>query len=69
MTPILRLRLAIALIGFAVWAVGARAERDGAPWSRSVMTIGLVILAASVAMRFIKPKPPSERPPDPPVAP
>ena len=69
MTPMLRLRLAIALIGFAVWAVGARAERDGAPWSRGVMTIGLVILAVSVAMRFIKPKPPLESPPEPPVAP
>ena len=62
MTPLLRLRLLVALIGFAVWAVGARAERDGAPWSRSVMTIGLVILAASVAMRFIKPKPPHDPP-------
>jgi hypothetical protein len=69
MTPMLRLRLAIALIGFAVWAVGARSERDGAPWAGRVMTIGLVILAVSVAMRFIKPKPPSERPPEPPLAP
>jgi hypothetical protein len=68
MTPFLRLRLAVALIGFAVWAVGARSERDGAPWAGRVMTIGLVILAASVAMRFIKPKP-SEGPPEPPVAP
>jgi hypothetical protein len=68
MTPFLRLRLAVALIGFAVWAVGARAERDGAPWSRTVMTVGLVILAVSVAMRWIKPKPPPEGPPEPPAA-
>lgn len=69
MTPLLRVRLAVALIGFAVWAVGARSERDGAPWSRTVMTIGLVILAVSVAMRFIKQKPPPERPPEPPATP
>jgi hypothetical protein len=67
MTPILRLRLAIALIGFTVWAIGARAERDNATWSGTLMTVGLVILAVSVAMRWIKPKPPSERPPEPPT--
>lgn len=66
MTPILRWRLTIALIGFVVWASGARAERDGAPWAMTVMTIGLVILAVAFAMRFIKPRPRADEPPEPP---
>ena len=64
MTPILRLRLAISLIGFVVWGIGARAQRDNAAWAGTAMTVGLVILAIAVAMRFIKPKPPSTPPTD-----
>ena len=56
MSPVLRWRLLISLIGFVTWAIGARAERDGAPWARTTMTVGLIILAIAVAMRFIKPR-------------
>jgi hypothetical protein len=68
MSQMLRLRLAVSLIGFVVWGIGALAERNGAPWARTVMTIGLVILAIAVAMRFIKPKPPKDLPPEPPTS-
>lgn len=63
MSPILRWRLLISLVGFVVWAIGARAERDGAPWAKTAMTVGLVILAIAVAMRFIKPRRPEPTPP------
>lgn len=65
MTPILRWRLVVSLVGFVIWGIGARADGDGTPWAKTAMTVGLVILAASVAMRFIKPRPPVERPADP----
>jgi hypothetical protein len=68
MNPLLRWRLTVALIGFIVWATGARAERDGQPWAMTVMTVGLVILAVAFVMRFIKPKPRVDEPPEPPPA-
>lgn len=58
MSPILRWRLLISLVGFVIWAIGARAERDGVPWAKTAMTVGLIILAIAVAMRFIRPRRP-----------
>ena len=69
MTPMLRWRLAISLVGFVIWAAGARAERDGASWGGMMMTAGLVILGIAFLMRFMKPRVRDDRPTVPPAEP
>ena len=49
---ILRLRLTLTAIGFAIWAYGARSDQ------RPVLWIGLGIMALALLARFI---PPSDR--------
>ena len=50
---ILRLRLTLTAIGFAIWAYGARSDQ------RPVLWVGLGIMAVALVARFI---PPSDRP-------
>ena len=50
---ILRLRLTLSAFGFAIWAYGARSNH------RTVLWIGLGIMALALVGRFIRP---SDRP-------
>ena len=46
---ILRLRLTLTAIGFAIWAYGARSDQ------RPVLWVGLGIMALALLARFIPP--------------
>lgn len=56
MTPIIRLRLFLSIVGIVIWGSGALAERRGEPWGRTAMAVGLTIMIVSVLMRFLKPR-------------
>jgi hypothetical protein len=58
MSNLVRLRIFLSLVGIIIWASGAFAERRGEPWGGMAMTVGLSIMVVSVALRFLKPKPP-----------
>ena len=60
MSPLLRLRLFLSLVGIIIWASGALADRRGEPWGGLAMAVGLAIMVASVVMRFLKPKQPAD---------
>ena len=60
MSPLIRLRIFLSLVGIIIWASGAFAERRGEPWGGLAMTVGLSIMVVSVVMRFLKPKPPGD---------
>ena len=60
MSPLVRLRLFLSLVGIIIWASGAMAERRGEPWGTMAMTVGLAIMVASVVMRFLKPRRPAD---------
>ena len=59
MSPLVRLRLFLSLVGIIIWASGALADRRGEPWGGTAMAVGLAIMVVSVVMRFLKPKPPA----------
>ena len=50
-SALLRLRLALSLAGFVVWAWGARADNRTAMWA------GIAIMAVAVIARFFGPRP------------
>ena len=54
---ILRLRLTLTAFGFAIWAYGARSDQ------RTILWVGLGIMALALAARFI-PASDRRRPPD-----
>lgn len=60
MSPLVRLRLFLSLVGIIIWASGALADRRGEPWGGMAMTVGLAIMVVSVVVRFLKPKPPAD---------
>jgi hypothetical protein len=47
---ILRLRLILAAVGFAIWATGARASDNRIMWA------GLAVMFLSVLGRFLRPR-------------
>jgi len=49
---ILRLRLTLTLIGFTIWAWGARSDQ------RTLLWVGLGIMALALVARFIRPSDP-----------
>lgn len=56
MSPLVRIRLFLSLVGIIIWASGAMADRRGEPWGAMAMTVGLAIMVVSVLMRFLNPK-------------
>ncbi|MFL5563111.1 MAG: hypothetical protein ACJ79K_16720 [Gemmatimonadaceae bacterium] len=49
---ILRLRLVLSAFGFAIWAYGARTDQ------RTILWIGLGVMALALVARFIPPSDP-----------
>lgn len=49
---ILRLRLLLSAFGFAIWAYGARSDQ------RTLLWVGLGIMALALLARFIRPSDP-----------
>ena len=49
---ILRLRLTLTLVGFTIWAYGARSDQ------RTLLWVGLGIMALALVSRFIRPSDP-----------
>ena len=50
-SALLRLRLALSLAGFVIWAWGARGDNRAAMW------VGIAIMGAAVFARFLGPRP------------
>jgi hypothetical protein len=50
MSPILQLRIGLAVIGIIVWAYGVSVDHP------RLRIVGMAFLAASLIMRFIRPK-------------
>ena len=51
-SAILRLRLVLSAFGFAIWAYGARSD------NRTILWIGLGVMALALVARFIPPTDP-----------
>ncbi len=49
-----RLKLALAIVGLALFAVGVRLENERLRWA------AIVVVAIAFLLRFVKPAPPSE---------
>lgn len=58
-SAILRLRLILAAVGFAIWATGARAGDN------RIMYAGLAVMFLSVLGRFLRPSDRRDPPDDP----
>ena len=50
-SALLRLRLALSLAGFVIWAWGARAD------NRTAMWVGIAIMGLAVIARWLGPRP------------
>jgi hypothetical protein len=55
-STLLRLRLALSLVGFLIWAWGARSDNRAAMW------VGIGFMGLAVIARFFGPRP-ARRPP------
>ena len=53
---ILRLRLLLSAFGFAIWAYGARSDQ------RTILWVGLGVMALALVARFIPIRDDSDRP-------
>ena len=55
-STLLRVRLGLSLVGFLIWAWGARSDNRPAMW------VGIAFMGAAVIARFFGPRP-GRRPP------
>ena len=59
MTPLLQLRLALALIGIIIWGYGTRVDSVRLQW------VGIGVLVVAFVARFLGPRPERRTPPPP----